>query len=379
MNMGIPFTFGKIVSGKDFANRHVELESLKQYFLAGTNVIMISPRRWGKSSLILNALEKTVRADKQVRYCYIDLFNVKTESEFYELLAKEILKSVSNNLEDVISLAGKFLSNLIPQITFSPDNINSFSLGLNWKEVKKHPDELLGLAQKMAESKKIKLIVCIDEFQNISEFKDSLKFQKKLRANWQRHSKVTYCLFGSKRHMMQEVFASVSMPFYKFGELMLLEKISLQEWVKFIQRRFNETEKSINAQVASLIAELVECHPYYVQQLAQQSWFRSKKNCTAEIVNEAYQNLIRQLSLLYQTLTDGLTSTQINFLKAVINGEQHFSASGTLKQYSLGTSANITRIKNTLLQKEIIDVHGKDVELLDPVYKDWLKQYYFIQ
>lgn len=375
--MEIPFKFGKIVTGNDFANRVKELRVLNNFFLAGTNVIIISPRRWGKSSLVIKAAEKTLRADNKFRYCYIDLFNIKTEEEFYTVLTQEVLRAVSSNAQEILSIAGKFFTRLIPQITFSPDRINTFSVGLDWKEVKKQPDEILNLAEKAAQSKKFKLLICIDEFQNVSEFTDPLKFQKKLRANWQRHSNVSYCLFGSKRNMMQEVFASQSMPLYKFGEIMFLEKISLSDWINYIQSRFKDTGKNISDAAAANIPALVDCHPYYVQQLAQQSWLRTQKKCSVEIVDYSYESLVKQLSLLFQQITDELTSTQVNYLRAVINNIEHLSSAETIEEYNLGTSANIARIKSALIRKDIIDIQEKKVEFLDPVYKEWLKKDYF--
>ena len=91
-----------------------------------------------------------------------------------------------------------------------------------------------GKCQKIAEEKGNQFIVCIDEFQNISEFKEHLSFQKKLRSNWQKHQNTAYCLYGSKRHLLMNVFTSSSMPFYKFDNILFLEKIKEKEWTPSI-------------------------------------------------------------------------------------------------------------------------------------------------
>jgi len=104
---------------------------------------------------------------------------------------------------------------------------------MDWEQVKKDPDDILDLAEKIAIKAKKKLVLCIDEFQNIAEFKDSLGFQRKLRSHWQLHQHVSYCIYGSKRHMLMEVFSSPSMPFYKFGDLIFLEKIKEEKWITF--------------------------------------------------------------------------------------------------------------------------------------------------
>ncbi len=93
--------------------------------------------------------------------------------------------------------------------------------------------------------------------------------QKQLRSHWQKHQDVSYCLIGSKRHLLMHVFTSPSMPFYKFGDMMFIEKISTKDWEKYITERFHATGKEIEPEQSGRIALLVDNHPYYVQQLAQ--------------------------------------------------------------------------------------------------------------
>ena len=173
----------------------------------------------------MKSAELAAKKDKSLRFCFIDLYNVRTEEEFYALLAKEVLRVSSSKLEELIANAKKFMGQFIPRISLSPESTNDISIGLDWKEVKEHPDDILNLCEKIAHEKKIKIIICIDEFQNISGFQNQLSIQKKLRSNWQKHQNVAYCLYGSKRHLLMDVFTSPSMPFYKFGDIVFLEKI----------------------------------------------------------------------------------------------------------------------------------------------------------
>ena len=375
--MKTPFIFGKIATGDYFIDREEEVGQLKQNFLSGTNAILISPRRWGKSSLVKKAADEVTKKNREIKIVQLDLFNLRTEEEFYKALSEKLLLTVSGKLEEIITNAQKFMKQWVPKITFSPDAQQEFSFGLNWQEIKKRPDEILDLAENIANDKKIKIIICIDEFQNISYFDDPLAFQKKLRSHWQTHQHVSYCLFGSKRHMLMNVFTSPSMPFYKFGHLMFLEKIPTEYWQEYIQAQFKTTGKKINRQQAAKIALLVQNHPYYVQQLAQLCWFRTEKEVTDILIDEALESLVLQLSLLFQNLTEVLSSTQLNFLKAVIDGVKMLTARETIEKYRLKSSANVNRIKKTLIQKEIIDDQGAKIEILDPVFIIWLKEYYF--
>jgi hypothetical protein len=375
--METPFVFGRLAIKKNFTNREEEKSRLINNFLMLVNTTLISPRRWGKSSLVEKAALEAGKSDKNLRFCFIDAFNVRTEEQFYQALATEVLKSSATKLEMLIDNAKTFMGKFLPKLSFSPDNQHEVSLSLDWEEVKKQPDDILNMVEKIAIAKGWKFVVCIDEFQNIATFQNPVAFQKKLRANWQKHQHTAYCLYGSKRHMLMDVFTDTSMPFYKFGDLMFLEKIEKEDWIKFITGRFKDTKKIISKSNAALIADLAECHPYYVQQLAQQCWFRTKDECSEETVYEAHEGIVDQLSLLFQSKTEELSNSQVNFLKALLHYVTQFSSKEAMDRYNLGTSANVVRIKKSLENKEIIDIRGNNITLLDPMYKSWLKTRYF--
>ena len=126
-----------------------------------------------------------------------------------------------------------------------------------------------------------------------------------------------------------------------------------------------------------MIANLVECHPYYVQQLAQIAWLRSSRTCSEEIILQSLESLMLQLSMLFQAMTDNLTKSQVDFLRAILEGVEQFSSKETLTQYNMGTSANVLKIKQALFNKEITDKEGEKLVFLDPLYKHWLEKKYF--
>lgn len=372
-----PFMFGKIARKTDFANREEEISRMVTNYLSKTNSILVSPRRWGKSSLVNKAAQVAMTKDKSLRVVFIDLYNVRCEEEFYLLLAKKILLASNSKMNEIVDKAGKFLGKMMPKLSFSPEPNSELNISFDWKTVKKNPDDILNLSENIAKEKNLKFLICIDEFQNISVFEDSLAFQKKLRANWQTHQHSTYCLYGSKRHMLMDVFTSVSMPFYKFGDIIFLQKIEKKALSKFVIKRFKDTGKTIDKKAADLIVDKAECHPYYVQQLAQLVWLRTKDKCSIEIVEIAHEGLILQLDFLFQNMTDDLSTTQVNFLKALLSGVEQLSSKQTLDDFRLGTSANVQKIKRSLENKEIIDLFGNSITILDPMYKYWLKTVYF--
>lgn len=375
--METPFVFGKIATEKNFTDREQETAYLVKHFTSLINTIIISPRRWGKSSLVNKAAELAMKQERDLRICRIDLFNVRNEEHFYSLLAQNVIAATSSRWEEAIENARNFFSRLVPKISIGSDPANEISIDFDWDEVRRNPDEVLDLAEKIARDKGLKIVVCVDEFQNIAEFTDPDYFQKRLRSHWQQHQHVAYCLYGSKRHMMLEVFTNSSKPFYKFGNLIFLNKIETSYLVKFFQSRFADTNKRITEEASTLIAALTDNHPYYAQQLAQLSWLRTEDVCTAEIVREAHAGLVEQLSLLFVTITETLTTQQLNYLRALIAGEKSISSTEVMHRYRISSPTSIARSKAALVKNDILDNQAGCYSFQDPIYAYWLKTQYF--
>ena len=375
--MEIPFVYGKIAEKENFTDRQGEQEILFRNFSGLVNTIIISPRRWGKTSLVNQVLQR-FKADPTVMVCQIDIFNCRSEEQFYQAFANAVLRAHTSAWESFIANARKYLSKLMPTVTLSDvGQTMELSFGLSFKENQATYDEILELRHTICQATGKKMIVCIDEFQNINEYADSLSLQRKLRAHWQRHTQVCYCLYGSKRHMLMDIFSNYGMPFYKFGSILFLPKIKREEWIRFIAQRFSDSGKNISPELCGQIADLVKDHPYYTQQLSQQTWLRTVEDTTAEIVMQAFEGIIDQLSLLFANLIDSLTARQINFLLAVADGVTNFSAKETLDKYDLGTSANIKNLRKATLEKDLIDLlPSNKVELQDPLFEYWLKNCY---
>lgn len=256
-----------------------------------------------------------------------------------------------------------------------PDPTSDFALSFEYKSQENYGNEILQLPEKIALEKHISIVICIAEFQQISGFEDSKTFQKKLRTVWQLQKHVSYCLFGSKKHLMNELFEKKSLPFYKFGDAVYLSKISTEDWISYICDRFQKTGKTIPVEIASKICQSVNNHSSYVQQLSWLLWIRTTGEATELQLSYAIEDLLEQNNILFQKETENLSAYQMNFLKALVNGvHSGFTSKEILQKYNLGTSANIIRIKTALLQKELIEIEGKEIALSDPVFAIWLKK-----
>ena len=368
-----PFIFGKATSGDNFTDREKETSRLLSNFRSGINTILISPRRWGKTSLVKKVC-KRAQSDK-LKVVYLDIFSCRSDREFYDAFASAVLKQTSSKFEEMIESAKIFLSRINPKFTIGPDPMLDFSVSLELKTESNDVEEILQLPEKIAQKKGLSIVVCIDEFQQIAEFKDSKTFQKRLRSVWQLQNAVSYCLFGSKKHLMNELFEKKSLPFYKFGDVIYLPKISTEDWITYICERFESTGKHISRELAERVCLAVENHSSYVQQLAWLLWVHTREEATEQDFIEAHQDLIDQNRPLFEKQTERLSSYQMNFLRALVDGvHNEFTTQTVLQKYKLGSSANVSIIKRALIKKELIETENKKTYFADPVMRLWLKQ-----
>lgn len=368
-----PFIFGVATSGDNFTDREKETGHLLSNFRHGVNTVLISPRRWGKTSLVQKAYH-LAQSDK-LKIIYMDIFSCRSEHDFYDTFASAVIKQTSSKAEEWLDNIKLFLSRVSPRISIGADPMTDFSISLEMNPKSIDIDEILQLPEKIARKKNCNIVICIDEFQQIAEFKDSKTFQKRLRSVWQLQKSVSYCLFGSKKHLMNELFEKKSLPFYKFGDSIYLKKIETKDWIDYICNRFEATGKQISKDLAEKICKMVDNHSSYVQQLAWLVWVHTEIIATENDFLSACQDIIDQNTPLFEKQIESLTTYQMNFLRAIIDGvHSEFTTQEILHKYQLGSSANVSIIKRALVKKEIIEIEKHQVIIMDPVMAMWLKR-----
>lgn len=364
------FVYGMSVEGDNFTDRVKETARLKKDFEHGMNVILMSPRRMGKTSLVKKV--KSEITDPKIKVILIDIYDCRSEYDFYNRFASAIMKETSSKAEQVLENIKKFLVRVSPKISFSPEPLSDFSLSLGITPKDYSPQEILNLPEVVAEDKGIHIVVCIDEFQQIGEFPDSLTVQKRMRGVWQHQQNVSYCLFGSKKHLMTKLFQSRRMPFFQFGEMNELKRISTDDWVSFIQKRFMDNGMSITAELAIKICDTVDNYSSYVQQLAWNVMAETDKVATEQSFKNGVEELLAQNSSFFIEQTRGLSTYQLNFIRAICSGyHSGFASKEVSEQFPMGTKSNIPRIKAALLDREIIDEDSDGVVLADCVFQRW--------
>ncbi|MBO5603721.1 MAG: ATP-binding protein [Prevotella sp.] len=369
-----PFIIGKAAEGDYFINRVEDRRRLNANLTHGINTVIISPRRWGKTSLVKNVLSSI--DDERFLTVFVDVFRCKSEYEFYRNFSTCVIKQTSSKIDEWVETVKTFLSGITPKFSFGSDPLNDFSLSFEWNERDDAEDEILSLPQKIAEKKGKKIIVCLDEFQQIAEFPSSVDFQKKLRSVWQHQQDVTYCMFGSKKHLMENFFSNKSMPFFKFGDMMFLKKIEITEWIPFICRNFSNTGKSISEKQAERICNVTACQSSYVQQLSWITWYKTEGTTTDKNIDSAIDDLLEQNKTFFQSDVEQLTELQYNFMRAVADGvTQGFTRKDILRKYRLESSANVQAIKKAMISKDLIymDDDG-NTQFNDPLFSLWVRK-----
>ncbi len=367
------FVYGMSVRGENFTDRIKETKRLRLNFENGMNTILISPRRMGKTSLVKKAMGEV--DNPEVKIVYMDIYDCRTEYDFYNRFASVLMKETASRSGQILDNIKKFLIRVSPKISFSPEPLSDISLSLGITPKEYEPEEILNLPEMIAREKGVHIVVCIDEFQQIGELPDSLIVQKRMRGVWQHQEHVSYCLFGSKKHLMTNLFQSKRMPFYQFGEMMFLDRIPTEDWIQFIIGRFEKYGKQISPSMAERICTFVDGYSSYVQQLAWNLLAETTDTASDTDFDNAVDALIAQCSGLFVEQTIGLSAYQLNFIRALCSGiHTDFGSKRVTSQYPLGTKSNIARIKKALMERELIEERTDGVFLSDVVFEKWFNR-----
>lgn len=374
--MNTPFQYGTLATNDNFVDRVEDRAQLKNFLSSHINVMLVSPRRWGKSSLVKAATEELQQENKQVRVCYIDAFSIASEAEFYRTFASQVIACSSNKMERRIQDAKKFLTGVIPQIVIKDDITNFMAFDVKFVPQERDKIDILQLPEAIAKEKDLHIIICIDEFQQLANLPEYKDMEGKMRSVWQHQEHATYCMYGSKRHMMMDIFNNSNSPFYRFGQMIFMQKIPKEEWIPFIIDSFKKTNKQIAEKYASLICDTVECHSWYLQQLCYFIWNATMTEVTQETFKKGLQQLINTNSPMFMSDTEHLSFSQIEMLRAIKDGVQKMSAAETKNRYNVGNPNTITKNKRSLIEKDIVESNSGKLQFVDPVYRLWFEKEY---
>lgn len=358
--MNNPFKFGTIVDNSFFTDRKEEQKTVRQIIESENHLVLISPRRFGKTSLIHKVVS---RMDRPAFFLNLQLLTDTEDfaSQLLKLVFRkypmERLKHDLSHFHFIPTIATNPMTDGI-ELSFQP-TIDNFIL----------LEDVFTLIEKIGE-KGEKPIVVLDEFQEITSFDKNL--DRKLRSILQMQSHVNYIFLGSQESMMQDIFEKKKSAFYHFGYLMRLNKIPYDDFLLFLLKGFELLGTPQEAEsISKQILAFTKCHPYYTQQLAFQAWNIWGKSSTETVVQQAVSELTQVHDMDYERLwstfkrTDKKILIGLNMNLGTPTGQQFLRTQG------IDSSSTAFSSLKRLRQQGYV-IKGENYEMDDPFFAQWI-------
>jgi len=369
-----PFQYGGVVGKDAFCNRKKELADLTRAMENGERIFVYSERRMGKTSLIRLAMGQLPK--KQYLCAYLDLWPTDGDESFAAVTAKAIAESMAGTADKMLQAAKAFFGGMTPTVTVDDKGTPKISFTFH-RAGAGDPglDEVLSAPARIAARRKCKVVMVFDEFQQILEYGSDF-VERKLRSIIQDQKDVSYVFLGSRKHLIQKMFLDQSRPLYRAGGHYALGPIEVQDWVPFIRKRFNDSNRVIADQHIQVVCGMTEGHPFYTQHLCHALWERCEEGgeVTEDSINEAVDLLLDRERYAYTALWESLAVNQQRFLRGLANepeGVKVFS-SDFLYQYGLRSPSNAQRVVGALLVRDIIDRDNGSFVIVDRFFRIWI-------
>lgn len=374
-----PFKYGQIVEGEYFYDREVELKRIKSTLAGGNNIVLYAPRRYGKSSLVKKAL-KELNIDGFITV-YLDFMPIYSRDLFIKSYSKLIAENENNPIEKTVKKISKLIRGIVPSISFNQQGNPEFSFSyIQGAEKVETLEDVINLPEKFATTKK-KWIIAFDEFQEITKLNGE-SFEKILRSLIQHHKNVSYIFFGSRTHLLRDMFSNKNRAFYNSAMLMNLNTIDNQYSIRYLQKQFNKDSIKISEEVAEYIIDSVNSIPYYIQFIAAEIWqqvINKNTEITTYHVDEAINIVIELKSDYYWELTSKHTNYRKKVLSALCNSSTGIFSKEVNDKYNLGANSTTQKALLSFIEDGIIEAHNNSYEFTDPIYKLFLTKYLLLR
>lgn len=363
-----PFRYGIVVDEPYFIDREDEMEDISLWLKSNQSLVIYSPRRYGKSSLILKTL-KNLNKEKY-HTIYLDFFKIHSRSQFVELYYNEIFKKLPSWEKAFKKISG-MVKGIRPSISLDSDG--SPKIGIDYQESNSliALQEVLDLPQKLAKDKP--WIIVFDEFQEINKLNGD-NFEKEMRSCLIHHDKVSYVFLGSQTHMLLNMFTHKNRAFYQFAKILELKKVPERYMHKYLADGLAKTGLNGNDALITSIIETANNIPHYVQYLASAVWERGMEiNIMNEnILEKAIDKIINNQRDFFMSLFDRLTSYQQKVLFAILKEPVSIFNQEYRNKFNLSAESSTQRAVKKLIELEILEKHQNYYHFPDPFFRKWL-------
>ena len=368
-----PFIVTGKIEPEYFCDRVMESARLVKSVTNGNNMVIISPRRMGKTGLIQFCYDKPVIADEYYTF-FIDILHTSSLREFTYLLGREIYETLLPRSRKMASLFIQTIKSISGKFGFDPiTGMPTFNVELG--DIDRPEYTLDEIFQYLAHADK-PCIVAIDEFQQIAKYPEK-NIEAQLRTHIQKLRNCNFIFAGSERHMMQEMFTSAARPFYHSADMLELKAIVPEIYIPFIAGHFEKRNRRIASDDIERVYNLFKGHTYYVQKTFNEAFADTPEGeeCTFETLRAAIDNMVASNDTIFREILSNIPEKQKELLYAIAKeGEaERITSAAFIKRHSLASASSVQK---KLLEKDIITEINKVFSVTDKLFAMWMNRMY---
>lgn len=369
-----------IVTGKIepayFCDRVSESARLVKSLTNGNNMVIISPRRMGKTGLIQFCYEKPEIKNDYYTF-FIDILHTSSLKEFTYILGKEIYQTLAPRSKKMASLFVQTLKSISGKFGFDPlTGLPAFNVELG--DIERPEYTLEEIFTYLAAADK-HCIVAIDEFQQIAKYPEK-NIEALLRTHIQKIANSNFIFAGSERHMMQEMSLSSARPFYHSADILELNSIVPEIYIPFIVDRFQTRGRKIETETVERVYNLFKGHTYYIQKTFNEAFADTPQGdeCTLDDIRTTIDNMIAGNATIFREILSNIPEKQKELLYAIAkDGEAERITSGEfIKRHNLASSSSVQSATKKLLEKDLITEINKTFSVTDKLFAMWINNVY---
>ena len=375
-----PFPFNQYVTGKHFVGRKTDVTLLGNLLAQGEHVSLYEPPKTGKSSLVQQTLFSMRMAGKPFTVGQFSALNIRTPEDFLLRLGSTLLQMVASSPAEFSSLVERYLAGTHFVFDGAEFAARGQAVSLGWEMDKADIAAMLRLPFALARDREQRIILIIDEFQCVSLLDDPDVILRPLDASLKENAAVrqfSYIFSGSAVNAMKAIFEG-SLLFSRRVERVRLSQVEEAEMIEHVHRGFLTSGKVVQKELLQAAFRLFRGHVWYVNHFAALCDSMSRGYIMEPVLMDALSCLIAVHEPRFREVMNGLTTHQVNLLRATVDGVTRFSAAEVIRKYGLNSSANVKRVKDALMKKEVLVFDDSDNPALeDPLFEYWVKKYFF--
>ncbi len=381
--MDSPFLYNKYVTGQHFIGRKEDCAILANLLSQGENVALWEPVGTGKKSIVHQVLTRMKVSGSRFTVGDISALDIRSGEAFARRLGSAIIRLVASTPDEYSRIVNTYLSGthfVFDQTAYSASDT---ILSTNWDLDDDDIRAVLRLPYRLAQDRGERIYLIIDEFQNLDLADDGEKLFKLMEGVMDEAKGIgnklfSYIIIGSMYNAMRDIFVKRHF-FYRRVERLALSKVDEREIVEHIIKGFLASGKVIDRDLIGGACRLFKCNLFYINHFTSICDSLSKGYIMEPVLLEALDTIISINRGRFVAAMHDLTTFQVSLLKAIIDGYTKFSTAEVIRKYSLNSSANVRRLNDALMKKEILTFEGDDERpvIFDPLFEYWLKNYYF--